>query len=79
MNIRMDVISKIKNKELKYKDIPEELKDDEEIALIAIEAYDGRVCEYIGEKLKDNKDFAKKVLEKRYGYALSYFFRQCKK
>lgn len=73
MNIRMDVISKIKNKELKYKDIPEELKEDEEIAMIAIETYDGRVCEYIGKKLKDNKDFAKKVFEKRYGYALSYF------
>ena len=73
MDKRADIISKIKNRELHYKDIPEELKDDEEIALIAIETYDGRVCEYIGENLKNNKEFAKKVFKNKYGYSLSYF------
>lgn len=73
MDNRTEIITKIKNRELQYKDIPEELKDDEEIALIAIETYDGRVCEYIGEKLKDNKDFAKRVFRNKYGYSLSYF------
>ena len=73
MDNRAEIISRIKNRELHYKDIPEELKDDEEIALIAIETYDGRVCEYIGENLKNNKEFAKKVFKNKYGYSLSYF------
>lgn len=73
MDNRAEIILKIKNRELHYKDIPEELKDDEEIALIAIETYDGRVCEYIGENLKNNKEFAKKVFRNKYGYSLSYF------
>lgn len=73
MDNRAGIISRIKNRELHYKDIPEELKDDEEIALIAIETYDGRVCEYIGENLKNNKEFAKKVFKNKYGYSLSYF------
>ena len=30
MNKRAEIISKIKNRELHYKDIPEELKDDED-------------------------------------------------
>ena len=73
MDNRAGIISRIKNRELHYKDIPEELKDDEEIALIAIETYDGRVCEYIGENLKNNKEFAKKIFRNKYGYSLSYF------
>ena len=73
MDNRAEIISRIKNRELHYKDIPEELKDDEEIALIAIETYDGRVCEYVGENLKNNKEFAKKVFKNKYGYSLSYF------
>lgn len=73
MDNRAGIISRIKNRELHYKDIPKELKDDEEIALIAIETYDGRVCEYIGENLKNNKEFAKKVFKNKYGYSLSYF------
>ena len=64
MTDRNEIISKIKNRELNYKDIPEELKDDEEIALIAVETYDGRICEYIGEKLKSNKELALKVFKK---------------
>lgn len=70
---RAEIISKIKNRELYYKDIPEELKEDEEIALIAIDTYDGRVCEYMGEELKNNTEFAKKVFKNKYGYALVYF------
>lgn len=73
MDNRAGIISRIKNRELHYKDIPEELKDDEEIALIAIETYDGRICEYIGDNLKNNKEFAKKVFKNKYGYSLSYF------
>lgn len=73
MDKRAEIISRFKNRELHYKDIPEELKDDAEIALIAIETYDGRVCEYIGENLKNNKEFAKKVFKNKYGYSLSYF------
>ena len=79
MDNRAEIILKIKNRELHYKDIPEELKDDEEIALIAIETYDGRVCEYIGENLKKNKEFAKKVFKNKYGYSLSYFSDNIKK
>ena len=70
---RTEIISKLKNRELHYKDIPDEFKDDEEIALVSIETYDGRVCEYIGEKLKSNKEFAKKVFRNKYGYSLSHF------
>lgn len=70
---RTEIISKLKNRELHYKDIPDEFKDDEEIGLVSIETYDGRVCEYIGEKLKSNKEFAKKVFRNKYGYSLSYF------
>lgn len=78
MTDRNEIISKIKNRELNYKDIPEELKDDEEIALIAVETYDGRICEYIGEKLKSNKEFALKVFKKGYGYALYDFSENIK-
>lgn len=73
MDNRTEIILKIKNRELYYKDIPEELKNDEEIALVSVETYDGRVCEYIGEKLKNNKEFAKKIFKNKYGYSLSYF------
>ena len=78
MTDRDEILSKIKNRELNYKDIPEELKDDEEIALIAVETYDGRICEYIGEKLKSNKEFALKVFKKGYGYALYDFSENIK-
>ena len=73
MDKRTEIISKIKNREIEYKDIPEELKDDEEIALLAIEKYDGRICEFIGNRLKNSKDFAKKVFKNKYGYSLQYF------
>ena len=78
MDIKLEIMQKIKNRELKYQDIPEELKNDEEIALLALEIYDGRICEYLGDKLKHDKDFAKKVFNKQYGYALYYFFDNVK-
>ena len=78
MDKRAEIISKIKKRELHYKNIPEELKNDEKIALIAIETYDGRVCEYMGKKLKNNKEFAKKVFRNEYGYSLSYFSNNIK-
>ena len=73
MDIKLEIMQKIKNRELKYQDIPKELKNDKEIALLALEVYDGRICKYLGSKLKDNKEFAKEVFRKKYGYSLSYF------
>lgn len=73
MDNRTEIISKLKNRQISYQSIPKWLKNDEKIALTAIETYDGRVCEYIGDKLKNNKEFAKKVFNKKFGYALKYF------
>lgn len=78
MDNREEIMTKIKNRELHYEDIPEKLKNDEEIALIAIETYDGRECKYMGDDLKNNKEFAKKVFAKKYGYSLCYFSNNVK-
>lgn len=75
---REDIKKKLSNREIYFKDIPYEFRDDEEIALIAIEvAYNSFVCEYIGDTLKNNKEFAKKALRK-YGDSIKYFSDEIK-
>ena len=70
---KQECIKRIKSKELKKDKIPEKFLNDEEVIINAIDAYDGLVCEYMGKQLKANKEFAKKVFKRKYGYALEFF------
>ena len=74
---REDIKNKLINKEVYFKDIPYEFRDDEEIALLAIDIDNKFICEYIGDTLKNNKEFAKKVLRK-YGNSIKYFSDEIK-
>ena len=75
---KQECIKRIKSKELKKDKIPEEFLNDEEVIINAIDAYDGLVCEYMGKQLKANKELAKEVFKRKYGYALEFFSENVK-
>lgn len=74
-DLKESIIKKLSRKEIRYDDIniPAQLREDKDVAIAALNSYDGRICKYLGEQLKKNKEFAKQVFKMKYGYALEYF------
>jgi hypothetical protein len=62
-----------------YKFLPDNLKNDEELAIIAIKkAYYYGICKYIPKKLLASKEFAKKVMNVVNDSVIQYFSNEIK-
>lgn len=72
-----EVLNDLENKKIGRYNLPQKFANDEDVILKGIEVYDGLFVQNIGNTLKNNKEFALKVLSK-YGYCLQYFSNSIK-
>ena len=53
-DLKESIIKKLSRKEIRYDDIniPAQLREDKDVAIAALNSYDGRICKYLGEQFE---------------------------
>ena len=75
INDRTKLINLLKENGEKFEYLPSNLKDDEELCLIAMDTAFESPLKYASNRLLNNRDFAKKVA-KKCGFALKFFSQE---